>query len=167
MIHSRSHSCRAVESRPSCIIRREKRLTDSFQNWFGSGNNPNELQGLFDRIVSGDKGNVSFTCDDVDQYVAPSIAICFIVRQLTSDSLCDGKYGVITGYFSPSVPELTVVCSTYYLAKSPLNELCTAGQTIASQGSECQFHFHLPPSIHALDTPQSSIACNALRRSHG
>lgn len=52
----------------------ESRLTDSFQNWFGNANNPNELQGLFDRIVSGDKGNVSFTCDDVDAYAAPFTA---------------------------------------------------------------------------------------------
>lgn len=70
------------------------------------------------------------------------------MRQLTGDRLCDGKYGVIPGYFSPSVPELTVVCSTYYLAKSPLNELCTAGKTIASQGSECEWNPALFRSGH-------------------
>ncbi|WWC59804.1 uncharacterized protein I303_102366 [Kwoniella dejecticola CBS 10117] len=88
-----------------------------FQRWFGNDNNPLILEGLYDRIVSGDKGNVSFTCDDVD-------------------SLCNGKYGIIPGYFSPSTPELTVVCPTYYLSKGPLAELCTNGETIASQGSE-------------------------------
>ncbi|WVF69441.1 hypothetical protein IAT40_004218 [Kwoniella sp. CBS 6097] len=88
-----------------------------FQTWFGKENDPNTLQGLFDRIVSGDKGNVSFTCDDVD-------------------NTCNGKYGVIPGYFSSSTPELTVVCPTYYLSKTPLDELCTADKTIASQGSE-------------------------------
>ncbi|WWC68253.1 uncharacterized protein I206_102176 [Kwoniella pini CBS 10737] len=62
-------------------------------------------------------GNISFTCDDLD-------------------SLCDGKYGIIPGYFSPSVPELTVVCPTYYLSKAPSAELCINGETIASQGSE-------------------------------
>jgi hypothetical protein len=38
----------------------------AFQRWFGTTNHPNQVQGLFDRIVSGDKGNISFTCDDVD-----------------------------------------------------------------------------------------------------
>ncbi|WWC86571.1 uncharacterized protein L201_001448 [Kwoniella dendrophila CBS 6074] len=88
-----------------------------FQRWFGNGGNPNTIQGLYDRIISGDRGNVSFTCDDID-------------------GLCNGKYGIIPGYFSPSVPELTVVCDTYYLSKKPLNEICTAGETISSQGSE-------------------------------
>ncbi|WRT64462.1 uncharacterized protein IL334_001394 [Kwoniella shivajii] len=88
-----------------------------FQRWFGKTNDPNTLQGLFDRIVSGDKGNVSFTCDDID-------------------NTCNGKYGIIPGYFSSSTPELTVVCPTYYLSKFPMDELCTRGNTITSQGSE-------------------------------
>nr|XP_019046794.1 hypothetical protein I302_03397 [Kwoniella bestiolae CBS 10118]OCF25724.1 hypothetical protein I302_03397 [Kwoniella bestiolae CBS 10118] len=94
-----------------------------FQRWFGNDNNPNTLEGLFDRIVSGDKGNVSFTCDDID-------------------NLCDGKYGIIPGYFSPSTPELTVVCSTYYLSKGPLDELCTAGKTISSQATDGSWFLH-------------------------
>lgn len=59
-------------------------------------------------------------------------------------SLCDGKYGIIPGYFSPSTPDLTVVCPTYYLSKKPLDHLCTAGDTIASQGSECACTTSLP-----------------------
>ncbi|OCF30367.1 hypothetical protein I316_08011 [Kwoniella heveanensis BCC8398] len=109
-----------------------------FQRWFGLENDPNTLQGLFDRIVSGDKGNVSFTCDDVD-------------------NTCNGKYGVIPGYFSSSTPELTVICPTYYLSKTPLDELCTGGKTIASQGSEATdggwfLHrlLHLPVSSGGL-----------------
>ncbi|RSH89108.1 hypothetical protein EHS25_002774 [Saitozyma podzolica] len=89
----------------------------NFQRWFGTTNHPNQIQGLFDRIVAGDKGNISFTCDDLD-------------------SECNGQYGVIPGYFSPSTPELTVVCPTFFLSKNPLDQLCTRGQTISSQGSE-------------------------------
>ncbi|WWD19973.1 hypothetical protein CI109_104446 [Kwoniella shandongensis] len=126
-----------------------------FQTWFGNNNDPNTIQGLYDRIVSGDKGNISFTCDDVD-------------------NTCNGKYGIIPGYFSSSIPELTVVCPTYYLSKKPLAELCTEGQTISSQGSESTdgswfFHrlLHLPIASGGHLSDVVDTANEAVELAHG
>ncbi|GAA5917580.1 hypothetical protein JCM6882_001986 [Rhodosporidiobolus microsporus] len=88
-----------------------------FEAWFGNETDPNLLLGLYDRIVDGDKTGLTFRCDDVDDE-------------------CDGKYGVIPGYFRSDAKDETVVCSTYYLAKPRLEDMCAFDQTLVKNGSE-------------------------------
>ncbi|GAA6032235.1 hypothetical protein JCM8097_007137 [Rhodosporidiobolus ruineniae] len=88
-----------------------------FNAWFGSETDPNLLLGLYDRLVDGDKTGITFRCDDVDDE-------------------CNGKYGIIPGYFRATAKDETVVCPTYYLAKPRLEETCVNRWTLANNGSE-------------------------------
>lgn len=64
---------------------------DVFKRWFGVNASSNAIEGLFDRIIDGDKDNITFTCNDYD-------------------GLCNGKYGIIPGYFSPATPQWIKPC---------------------------------------------------------
>ncbi|ORY64731.1 putative peptidase domain-containing protein [Leucosporidium creatinivorum] len=89
----------------------------TFVDWFGAEADSNQALGLYDRLVEGDKTNLTFTCTDVS-------------------NLCNGTYGVIPGYFVPTDKDTTVVCPTYYLAKPELQNTCAGGETLVVGGSE-------------------------------
>ncbi|GAA6003723.1 hypothetical protein JCM10207_003564 [Rhodosporidiobolus poonsookiae] len=88
-----------------------------FQDWFGNETNSNLLLGLYDRLVDGDKAGLSFRCDD-------------------PDNECDGKYGVIAGYFRADDHDETVMCPTYWLEKPRIEDMCAEGWNLAENGSE-------------------------------
>lgn len=83
----------------------------AFQHWFGKEANPLTVLGVIDNLVQGNKGGVTYRCDDIDGNCAKH----------SSDW---------PGYHREDAPQETVFCDLFFNSKHPIERICSEGDIL-------------------------------------